>query len=256
MILSRFSEHLRKQHWTGAFIELAIVILGVFIGLQAQEWATARAEQQRADVLFQQLRGDLDSEKFYLQANRDYLEVVADYARTAIRGLQAPDSVDPGTWVASAYQATQVYSSSSNRATFDEMKSTGAIDLIRNARLRAQLIAYYDNPWSDSTIARAQAPYRELVRSILPYQVQKAIKASCGDQFEAVGGLFLMRLPKTCHTNLAPAEIARAAATLRTTSGLLPALNYQLSLTESKIEQIEQQQQQLDAVIAQAGKNP
>ncbi|MGA9333921.1 MAG: hypothetical protein WBV39_06555 [Rudaea sp.] len=256
MILSRAIRHMKNQDWTAVLIELVILILGVFIGLQVQEWASARAEQQRADVLLQQLRGDLASEKAGLQANRDYLEVVADYTRAAMGGLQTPDSIDPGTWVASAYQATQIFEPSSNRSTFEEMKSTGAIDLIRDARLRVQLIAYYDYPWSDSPIANGQAPYRALLRSILPYPVQEAIKASCGDRFGIVDGQFFMRLPKTCHTNLAPAEITHAAATLRTTGGLLPALNYQLSITESKIEQIEQQQQQLDALIAAARKDP
>ncbi|MGA9334707.1 MAG: hypothetical protein WBV39_10565 [Rudaea sp.] len=256
MILSRAIRHLKQQHWTGVLIELVIVVLGVFIGLQAQDWASARAEQQRADVLLQQLRGDLASEKAGLQASRDYLEVVADYTRVGIDGLQAPDSIDPGTWVVSAYQASQIFDPSSNRSTYDEMKSTGAIDLIRDARLRAQLMAYYDYPWSDSPIARAQAPYRALVRSVLPYPVQQAIKASCGDRFGPEGGLFIMRLPKTCHVNLAPAQIAHAAEILRQTSDLQPALNYQLSITESKIEQIKQQQQQLAAVIAAARKDP
>ncbi len=256
MILSRAIGRMKSQDWTAVLIELVILILGVFIGLQAQDWASARAEQQRADVLLQQLRGDLASEKAGLQASRDYLEVVAGYTRDAIRGLQSPDSVDPDTWVTSAYQATQIMDPSSNRSTYDEMKSTGAIDLIRDARLRAQLMAYYDYPWSDSPIARAHAPYRELVRSVLPYPVQEAIKASCGDRFGPEGDLFIMRLPKTCHVKLAPAQIAHAAEILRQTSGLQPALNYQLSITESKIEQIRQQQQQLATVIAAAREGP
>ena len=70
------------------FIELVIVVLGVFIGLQVQEWATARAEQQRADVLLQQLRGDLDSERINMNAYLDYQRVTAAYARTAIKGLE------------------------------------------------------------------------------------------------------------------------------------------------------------------------
>jgi len=251
MILRRIAQNLKQQHWTGVLIELVIVVLGVFLGLQAQEWANARAEQHRADVLFQQERGDLDNEKVGLEANKAYLETVAGYARTAAQGLQAPDSVDADTWVASVYQATQSFTSSSNRATFDEMESTGAIDLIRNARMRVLLVNYYSFRWANSDIATAQAPYRQLVRSVLPFKLQKAIKASCGDQVEFVGHLLIMRLPKTCHIDLAPTDIARAAATLRATRGLQEDLNYQSSIIESKLEMLEQQQQQLDLVIAQ-----
>ena len=45
MILRRIAEHLRQQHWTAALIELAIVVLGVFIGLQADAWNDARKER-------------------------------------------------------------------------------------------------------------------------------------------------------------------------------------------------------------------
>lgn len=57
MIHSRLVEHLKKQHWTGALIELVIVILGVFIGLQANNWNTQRHD---AVVTAQYLR-DFDA---------------------------------------------------------------------------------------------------------------------------------------------------------------------------------------------------
>jgi len=38
MILRRFMEHLKLQHWTAIGIELLIVILGVFIGTQVSNW--------------------------------------------------------------------------------------------------------------------------------------------------------------------------------------------------------------------------
>ena len=48
MILRRLTQHLKQQHWTGVFIELVIVILGVFIGMQVQDWNAARIA--RADL--------------------------------------------------------------------------------------------------------------------------------------------------------------------------------------------------------------
>ena len=254
MIFSRVIKHAQEQNWTAVFIEIAIVVLGVFIGLQAQEWATKHAEQQRADVLLQQLRGDLDNERINLQTYMDYQQVAANYAKTAITGLESPGSVDPATWVVSAYQASQILTMPSNRATFDEMKSTGAIDLIRNSRLRALLVGYYSYDWSQATTFKAQAPYREVVRSVVPYSVQKAIKASCGDINVSIGDVIVTRLPKTCHIALPAADITRAAATLRATPGLLPALTYQLSVSETNIETIPFVQQQLADVIAAAGK--
>lgn len=254
MILRRITANFRRQDWMAVAVELVIVVLGVFIGLQAQDWATARADQHRADVLLQQLRGDLDSERVNVNAYLDYQQVTAAYARTAIKGLESPGSVDPQTLVASAYQASQIVTVQSSRSTFDEMKSTGAIDLIRNARLRALLIGYYSFDWTQSSTTQDRAPYRELVRSVLPYAIQKAVKTACGDRNEIIGDVVVTRLPKTCHLDLPAADIAHAAEILRTTPGLLPALTYQLSLTETNIEATEPNQQQLADLIAAAGK--
>ena len=46
MILRRLTANLRAQNWTSVAIELAIVIVGVFIGVQAANWNQARQERQ------------------------------------------------------------------------------------------------------------------------------------------------------------------------------------------------------------------
>lgn len=45
MVFARLIEHVKKQHWTGVLIEVAIVTLGVFIGLQVNNWNEARANR-------------------------------------------------------------------------------------------------------------------------------------------------------------------------------------------------------------------
>ncbi len=52
MILRRVIAHFRKQEWTAIFIDLVIVVLGVFFGLQVSNWNAARIER---NTLEQQL---------------------------------------------------------------------------------------------------------------------------------------------------------------------------------------------------------
>ena len=59
MITRRFLNHLKQQHWTGVLIELVIVVLGVFIGLQASNWNQARQEQARSRRVTRDLVTDL-----------------------------------------------------------------------------------------------------------------------------------------------------------------------------------------------------
>jgi hypothetical protein len=47
VIVVRLIEHVKQQHWTGIIVELAIVILGVFIGLQVDNCNQARRDRAR-----------------------------------------------------------------------------------------------------------------------------------------------------------------------------------------------------------------
>ncbi len=45
MIFSRFAQEVKGQHWLTFFIDFVIVVVGVFIGLQANNWNAARADR-------------------------------------------------------------------------------------------------------------------------------------------------------------------------------------------------------------------
>lgn len=49
MILRSIAESLRSQSWGVAFMELLIVVVGVFIGLQVDSWNDARSEAERRE---------------------------------------------------------------------------------------------------------------------------------------------------------------------------------------------------------------
>ncbi len=55
MILRRITEHVRAQNWFAVAIEFVIVVVGVFVGLQAQDWSTARAEQKAERAAIERL---------------------------------------------------------------------------------------------------------------------------------------------------------------------------------------------------------
>ena len=73
MIVRRLVENLKQQHWTGVIIELAIVVLGVFIGLQVSTWNEARVERKRSAQVLDAFRIDM----------RDYSAVTRKFGRRA-----------------------------------------------------------------------------------------------------------------------------------------------------------------------------
>ncbi len=55
MILRRITEHVKAQNWFAVCTEFAIVVVGVFVGLQAQDWSTARAERSAERAAIERL---------------------------------------------------------------------------------------------------------------------------------------------------------------------------------------------------------
>lgn len=82
MLVRRFMVRLRQQHWMAIGIDLVIVVLGVFLGIQAANWNQARVEHARSALLLDALRSDLNA----------YLRVAEIYGAKARKGLDDFDA--------------------------------------------------------------------------------------------------------------------------------------------------------------------
>ena len=90
MILSRMLEHQKREHWTAVFLDFMIVVLGVFIGLQVQEWSNGLEDRRREIRLVSDLLADLeiDRSQFAVGMRADEGEVGA--ANTSLEGAGLP----------------------------------------------------------------------------------------------------------------------------------------------------------------------
>jgi len=59
MHLARFAQRLRAYDWTAAVIELVIVIGGILIALQVNNWNQDRLDRARAQVYTRRIHADL-----------------------------------------------------------------------------------------------------------------------------------------------------------------------------------------------------
>ena len=60
MILRRIIAHMRDQHWTAIAIDFVIVVVGVFVGIQASNYNAERAERRLEAEYTQRIVADLD----------------------------------------------------------------------------------------------------------------------------------------------------------------------------------------------------
>ena len=141
MILRRLAEHLKQQHWTGVFIELVIVVLGVFLGMQVSNW--------NAD------RGDRAAEIGYLGGLKEDVDYSIGTLQLFIRNLEAQQTAraqlfdfanDPKSTLGPAQRDRLVLVGlfelpqlDINEVTFETLKNSGRLAAIRSPELVSEL---------------------------------------------------------------------------------------------------------------------
>lgn len=230
MILHRLSNAVRKQEWLTVAIELLIVVLGVFLGLQANNWNEARLEARQSGVFTERLIADLRIEAWNYDTTLGYLGQVQSNADRALAVLNGSLVAADEEFLIYAYRATQYSDVLRRRATYDELTSTGTIGLIRDSYLRDTAATVYTVAFIDRISGEGiNAPYRTAFRKLLPVGVQETLAADCGDRYVPVGDFEAIRtqLDYACKTTLAAEQIELAANQLRTDPEILPLLRLQ-----------------------------
>ena len=217
-MLRRVVANIRRQDWTAVVVELAVVVIGVFLGVQASNWNEDREKDRKSVEFTARLKDDLRVEAWNYEFQIEYNEQVLANAQRAVDALTGKAPLADEALLIAAYRATQLNGNSRRRATYDELTSTGEISLIRDQGLRTLAIDVYTLPVVDQ-IERdgRQSEYRRAFRMAFAYEIQRALAEKCGDHNVLVGDYagIATALDYPCSTGLAPDAIAAGAATLR-----------------------------------------
>ncbi len=145
MILRRVIAHFRKQEWTAIAIDFLIVVVGVFVGLQVNNWNEARAEKERSRNYLSRIRTELVADMTELERHRGLWRKGAtegyaaiSYAETGARGGATDWEI-----LRSFLHASQSHQLSFADTTYSELRSAGELRLIPDADLRSALADYY-----------------------------------------------------------------------------------------------------------------
>lgn len=143
MIPRRIAEHMKAHNWFAVGVDLAIVILGVFLGMQVNNWNEARADRARADALLERLEHEFSGlrEETALELER------ATGRERAVANvtyyLQSGKQIAPGRKILDDIDSVLSPNRAPARsAIYLQMISSGDLSLIRNDDLAEALIKY------------------------------------------------------------------------------------------------------------------
>lgn len=145
MLLRRFMEHIRNQNWFAVVLDIIVVVVGIFIGMQVTDWNQSRLERSREQEYLVRLGAELDGNITRLQeaasANNSLL---ADMSRILLILRAAEPSEEDIAfigqrlpWTVGIWRSVLL-----ETGTIDELLSSGDMRLLRSRDVRKALIEF------------------------------------------------------------------------------------------------------------------
>src|SRR5210317_2190466 len=93
MILRRLAEAVREQNWFTVLLEVLIVVIGIFIGLQVDDWNEKRKDRHREIEYLQRIETELGQDIAEFEAGVVLAARRREYARLIMAALTDPELV-------------------------------------------------------------------------------------------------------------------------------------------------------------------
>jgi hypothetical protein len=143
MILRRLSTAVRKQDWFTVIVETLIVVFGVFIGLQVNNWNAARQDRITERVIEVRLLKEFNAHQAQLSDLKNRLAVFREASRqvlVAIKGDTQPTDRDQfADWL---FDATNLGRPPARSATYIQLISSGEFNVLQDETLKTLLIQF------------------------------------------------------------------------------------------------------------------
>jgi hypothetical protein len=233
-MIRRIRTHAARQDWFAVVVDLAIVVIGVYLGIQASNWNQGRQDRAVVRELRAQLIANLRANEDDLRARSHYYAQVQAHAMAALQAVESPGGPIGEAFLVDAYQASQAWRRPFDRTAFDELKDSGLATKFADIRIRAAISAYSVGAEGFDLTGLRQTDYREQLRRSMDLRTQKLIRAKCDDRMQRQpSGVEAPVLPETCSLGMKADDVQRAVTRVKT----IPELDKELTRLVIDIDQ-------------------
>lgn len=144
MLLRRITQNVKDQNWTAIAIDFVIVVTGVFLGLQVQEWSSERADRSKVVDQLDSFRAELILSREDIAAHKEYIEdrLASVNELRAILADQQRDVSDAEIYALTQSSIRAVGFTVDIRRGYEELSQSGSISSIRDPDLKRILYSW------------------------------------------------------------------------------------------------------------------
>ncbi len=215
MVLHRMREHVATHNWFAVAVDVGIVVVGVFLGMQANNWNATRIERAEAFAYRAQIIENLRANEIDIGSRSAYYRQVHEHSIAALAVLETPGAVMDEAFLINAYQASQVRQRPLAQSAFDEMSAAGLGWSVGGPDTRATIAAFYAQMPQFNATTLSHTAYRDILRRAMPYNIQRQIRLRCGGTTRQLpGGVVGAVLIDKCVVGFDDEAVAHAATRL------------------------------------------
>ncbi|WP_412061315.1 hypothetical protein [Rubrivirga sp. IMCC45206] len=144
MILRRITQHVKDQNWTAIAIDFVIVVVGVFVGLQVNNWNAGQGDRRAEHAAIERLLVEHTENLSQLESDREAHHQVLE-AASQLLSMIGPDPDLP----ADTARIARTLLASLNNPTFSprlgatqSLIASGELQLIGDLELQSRLTAW------------------------------------------------------------------------------------------------------------------
>lgn len=145
MIIRRLAEAIKNHNWFTVLIEFVIVVAGIFVGLQVNDWNEARLDRARESVSLERLLDEAEVTVAYIRDMVENMESMIGSQRELLKIMSSdsplPRDTGPAAW---GFESLNfMVALTPPRTVYDELAATGGLRLIRSHSVREAISMYY-----------------------------------------------------------------------------------------------------------------
>jgi hypothetical protein len=160
VIIRSLSNKLRRHDWFIVFVEVLLLAAGLLAAFQVDRWWEQRAEHEQERVYIQRLINDIEADIPTIKELIEIQSLRLEYADLLLQVAQDPESATerPGEFLAAIVGASYTGYPTVRSHTFEDLRSTGNMVVIRSHEVKAAIYEYYE-------YERTQSLFRSLYLS-------------------------------------------------------------------------------------------
>ena len=226
--------------------EFALIVVGVMVALAGDSWLEARSQQSREREYLERIAADLEITLSGLGRVAVVLDAIDAHARAVLPFLRGHATTsEPFPVVASVYHTTRGAFPRVTDDAFVELSLGPGLNIIRDDRLRLDLIAFFadfDRGALPGIVVSDYLELRNAVRRVTPAELQIAIREGCS----------VMDEPLTCDVAVDASLATTAYEQLLADSNVRESMNLLLQSVwqeQTRLNALEEQGTELLAAL-------